>query len=539
MEILAFLGGVAIEFLLGHLLESSARAAEQSANAANPARLHARLRLLGAFVFFSGLTAAVILVAVVTAHVYLAGAWLNQFEVSFGLAAAALALLVAALGTALYASARGVSLDGSPVPADPVRARNLVVIRRAGRGLKWLAGLALLRRAAQPLLNAIASAEPGLVALASAPLFLGPLLFTLAIIVFLGVVVAMALLLARRRGNRKAGRNTLLQILAVAIENNLPIASEIEAYAASVPPGFQSRLFELAEQIKTGQPLPQALVAVPGLVSARALLAIDIGAQTGSLPQMLRDAARRESSAMGAEAVAVQSVWGGLFYLGVVIGIAGFLLTYLSVFIIPKHKRIFDDFNSDLPELTKLVFNAADGWGVMTGLLLLLSILATAVLVNAYTRGFDWRGLDWCNRFFRRQEAPGLLRGLAQTVSSRQPLGDTLHLAAAHFHNRGLGRVLEQANAAVAAGQTCWSALCDADLLQPREESLLAAAERTGNLPWALRMLAEDIERQRVYRLLRYTEIAWPLIIIGLGSCVMVVCVGFFMPLVKALNDLS
>ena len=44
MEILAFVGGTALVFLLGRVLELSARAAEQGTTHANPVRLYSRLR---------------------------------------------------------------------------------------------------------------------------------------------------------------------------------------------------------------------------------------------------------------------------------------------------------------------------------------------------------------------------------------------------------------------------------------------------------------------------------------------------------------
>src|SRR4029079_16324917 len=81
-----------------------------------------------------------------------------------------------------------------------------------------------------------------------------------------------------------AQQRSLLRLLSVAAEENLPLASLVRAWGADEP-GVQSRrLHQLADLLSEGTPLPEAIEAVPGAFSDEDILAVRFGAQSGTLP---------------------------------------------------------------------------------------------------------------------------------------------------------------------------------------------------------------------------------------------------------------
>ena len=91
----------------------------------------------------------------------------------------------------------------------------------------------------------------------------------------------------------------------------------------------------------------------------------------------------------------------------------------------------------------------------------------------------------------------------------------------------------------MAGGVGVWADLAGAGLLTRHDAAALEAAERVGNLPWALRALADGGDRRSHYRLLALGQVLQPLAILGLGGLVLVICLAYFGPLVAMIELLG
>ena len=60
-----------------------------------------------------------------------------------------------------------------------------------------------------------------------------------------------------------------------------------------------------------------------------------------------------------------------------------------------------------------------------------------------------------------------------------------------------------------------------------------------GNLPWALRMLADQKMRRMIYGYSTLEQIGFPWMVLLLGSLVLWICVGLFLPLVSLITGLT
>ena len=91
----------------------------------------------------------------------------------------------------------------------------------------------------------------------------------------------------------------------------------------------------------------------------------------------------------------------------------------------------------------------------------------------------------------------------------------------------------------IAQGDNCWIALHAAQMLRMGEPALLEAAQRVGNLVWALRGMADSIERRAEYRYQIILEFIDPALVLGLGAVVGGFCISMFLPLLELLHKLS
>ena len=105
----------------------------------------------------------------------------------------------------------------------------------------------------------------------------------------------------------------------------------------------------------------------------------------------------------------------------------------------------------------------------------------------------------------------------------------------AHTIRRRIATVADS----VEQGHDCWQALLEVGLVSRREAALLSSAERAGNLDWALRRTADNVDSRISFRFNALVEFVRPVLMLVYAGIVGVVVVGLFMPIVKLLSDLS
>lgn len=339
---------------------------------------------------------------------------------------------------------------------------------------------------------------------------------------------------------RRSRESHFLWMLALAVENDLPLPDEVEAFA--VPLWRRSRLrFErLADRMREGRSLIDGL-ELGGVLPASIVAELRAAQAAGTLPQALRAIAARETNSLltnrfnGAIAVTSIYVWS-------VLTIVFVIVTFLMYWIVPKFKAIFNDFGVELPAWTRHMIEFAD-WFVnyfyLTMSLLSLPILAAIAATIVGVIGWGNLNYPLLMRWFPRWDAPGLLRGLAYAVASKRPLSDTIEEMAEHHRRSDVAERLLRMHQSLDLGDSLPRALLQEGYVRPVEADALTAAARAGNLHWGLRTLAESMERTGWHRTQFWLELLKPAAVLLLGIVVAYVVIGFFLPMVKLLNELS
>lgn len=364
------------------------------------------------------------------------------------------------------------------------------------------------------------------------------LILLLLILLLVGMTAIYFIAIA----NRQADQGVILWTLAIALQEELPLSRELGDSLSAVGGAVRKKVRRLIDSINDGESLATALSDVTGLIPASAVTAAHIGEATGTLPQCLRDAAIRHQADdrwEGPSASSQTLVFAYLFALPV---FALLIFQGISYFIIPKFRKIFGDFGTELPEETLLSLEAFDFASQYSGLFWLAIVVLIAIgggIAHVYSRGWDEFDPPLIGHWLRRLDVPNLLRNLALAAESGTPLEHTLSVLAARHRRRAMRKALAETHAACLAGHDCWQALRDAGLLRDAEFAVLQSAQRVGNLPWALRQLAETIERRISYRWQTFIEFAQPAMAVGLLLFIGLMCLALFAPLVKLIQDLA
>lgn len=351
--------------------------------------------------------------------------------------------------------------------------------------------------------------------------------------------------LYRVRNSRQAA---LLSLMAIATERRLPLAPILDAFADDSKTGWRRRIRDLSDMLQSGASLPDALEAVPGLLPDRVVMSIRVGAESGAVVPALKLAAEQLSPGRPSS---MASPSGILTYLSVLAIVMVAIISYMMIEIVPKLARIFEGFGTELPELTQFIIAASQSaatYGVLAVPLLIgLGYLASVLVDFAEASGhgpFPFTGpftgpSKWLLRIMPRIASGGILRSLSIAVAAGRPLAGALStMAGTHpvpVVRRRISRVADD----VERGHDCWQSMLATGLIGRREATLLEAAERAGNLDWALRQVASGADSRVSYRFSAVAEFVRPLLLLLVAVVVGIFVVGMFLPLVKLLNDLS
>jgi type II secretory pathway component PulF len=149
------------------------------------------------------------------------------------------------------------------------------------------------------------------------------------------------------------------------------------------------------------------------------------------------------------------------------------------------------------------------------------------------------RDLPIARRLWRRADCALIMRWLGIAVRQKRPIPEMIRLLAAYYPQAALRRRLEQAAHRIEAGADWCDSLWRAGLMRQAECAVFQAAERAGNLAWALDEMADSSVRRLAYRIQRWLSVLFPAVILTFGACVGFVAFSLLAPLVCLIQGLS
>lgn len=361
------------------------------------------------------------------------------------------------------------------------------------------------------------------------PLF-GVLLLACYLPVVGGVIVA-----GRHRAER---RDMVVRMLAVAVEQGMPLSQAFLAMSEQERGRPRVRLAAIARLLEAGAPLPEALALVPGALPVDVATLVGAAWKTGQLARALGESppAATELKQMRT-AVAIR-----VGYL-LTVALAGQVIVgFIMYFVMPKMEAIHMGFGLRLPAVTIALIGASH-WLVRFGwpfaLLLAIADVPVPIIVPLCIGGWvEGRSLG-LDRFFPSRHLAPVLRALAWMVESGQPLPSGI-AALFRYHPSGWvrGRLLQVLHE-VGAGDDPWDSLRRAGLLRRSDVAVIQSAARVGNLAWAVRETADSAERRAIRRLHAWLHALTVFCLLGAGAVVLLVATSIFVPLVSLLKHIT
>jgi type II secretory pathway component PulF len=329
-------------------------------------------------------------------------------------------------------------------------------------------------------------------------------------------------------------RHALLGLIALSIEENLPLVPLLEQWAQDER-GFQRRrVRRLARLLKSGRPLAEAVEEIHGILSDDDLLAIrfdaQMGTRTAAVRRLLDDSKRTETTQ-------VNRARRALVYLAFMLPVGLLFISFIQLKIVPVFSKMFQEFSYEQPAALEWSMAVARGVASFWWLFPLILLAVIWCLLSTQTGRYIRNSiLSRTLQPLRELHAADVLQKLGIASSEGRPIPGALStLARYHFVPDVRHKLLFVRNE-VELGAEIWSSMSAVGLLSPPELRLLKTAERVGNRSWVLDQLAAVKQRQTRLRLQRAAQFVLPAIVLLLALLVLFQAVTVLVPLVKLIE---
>ncbi|MBL9216218.1 MAG: type II secretion system F family protein [Opitutaceae bacterium] len=344
-----------------------------------------------------------------------------------------------------------------------------------------------------------------------------------------------------RPGRPVAGREVAVftRQLATLLRAGMPLVRGLEVLARQERnPRMRALLGELAEAIRAGSSLSEAMARRPRVFGSLLVSLVKAGEAGGALELVLDRAARLQEKALQLRG----RLRAAAVYPLAVLLVAGVIVAGLLGFVVPKFEQIFADLlkGAPLPPLTQAVL----GLGSLVRDHLAALAAATVGGLALLTGGArSRRGAAWLDAGLIRMPVTGEWwlkavltragRTLGTLLAGGVPLLSALEIAEGVCGNRRIAAAVAAVREEVVLGSALAAALDRRGVFPPLFVSMVEVGEQTGALPEMLAKLADIYEEELDAAVAGLSSLLEPALIVFLAVVVGTLVVALFLPIVR------
>ncbi len=336
---------------------------------------------------------------------------------------------------------------------------------------------------------------------------------------------------------------TFTRQLSTLQDAGLPILRSLRILEGQCKPGpLKSSLIGVIEDVESGSTLSEAMSKQPKAFDNLYVNMVKAGEAGGALEVILQRLAEFKERAESLK----RKVKGAMIYPCAVITVATLIVGFIMYYIIPKFKKIFDDFGTELPGMTVLLINISDSvvnyWYLGPAMPFALWLMIKIIKKNktgAYV--CDWISLriPLLGMIFKKSIVARTCRTLGTLIASGVPILEALSITRDTAGNTVFYKAYEHIIAAIREGETMAVPLRETRTVDEMVVNMVDVGEETGALDNMLYKVADVYDEEVGVLVEGLVNLLEPLMVVCLGLIVGFIVIALFMPLIKLLNDLS
>jgi type IV pilus assembly protein PilC len=363
--------------------------------------------------------------------------------------------------------------------------------------------------------------------------------------------------------------------LSILQDAGLPILRSLRILENQCKPGrFKNSLMDVCDEIEGGSTLSEAMSKAPTAFNRLYVNMIKAGEAGGALEIILQRLAEFQERSQSLK----RKIKGAMIYPFVVITVAVSILTFIMIKIVPSFEKIFKDFDTELPAMTKVLIKISNlsvsYWYLIPGIPLLLWLLIKLIRkFNAGRIGWDMFTLKMpiFGPLVEKNILARTTRTLGTLVSSGVPILEALNITRETSGNATFEYLFGKISESIREGESiakpmkeyskmsfhpiCAFFWCffvagpiglllymgrmNSRVVDDLTVNMVDVGEETGELDTMLYKVADTYDEEVSVLTESLVSLMEPLLIIVLGGAVGFIVIALFMPLVKLITDLS
>jgi len=331
--------------------------------------------------------------------------------------------------------------------------------------------------------------------------------------------------------------------LSTLQDAGLPVLRSIRILEGQCKPGpLKNSLMGTIEDIESGATLSEAMSKQPKAFDDLYVNMVRAGEAGGALELILQRLADFKERAQSLK----RKVQGAMIYPVVVVLVATLIVGFIMVYIIPKFKKIFEGFGTELPKITEVLISTSDfvaAYWFMGPVLPIAFLLMIKIIrknkTGEYIVDLIMLKLPVMGKIVQKSTTARIMRTLGTLIASGVPILEALTIARDTSGNAVFKRAFDNIYAAIREGESIAVPLKEARIVDDLVVNMVDVGEETGALDNMMYKVADVYDEEVAVLVDGMIKLLEPLLVVILGLVVGFIVIALFMPLIKLLNDLS
>ncbi len=308
------------------------------------------------------------------------------------------------------------------------------------------------------------------------------------------------------------------------------------------PSALKNAMIDVVEDVESGAALSEALGKHPKAFSKLYVNMVRAGEAGGALEIILQRLADFLEKSQSLKA----KIIGAMVYPAVVIFVAVAILTFIMVAIIPKFKKIFDEFGMTLPWATQTLIKVSvwmsDYWWTIplfpVSLYFLIKLIRLSRAGNfALDRAVLW--IPVVGQLVEKTIVARTMRTLSTLIASGVPILEAISIVKETANNAVFERMFQRVFESIREGDTIADPLKESRLVDDMVVNMVEVGEETGDLDTMLYKVSDFYDEWVDNLVKSLIALLEPLMIVFLGFTIGAIVISLFLPLIKLLEGLS
>jgi type IV pilus assembly protein PilC len=336
---------------------------------------------------------------------------------------------------------------------------------------------------------------------------------------------------------------TFTRQLSTLQDAGLPILRSLRILEGQAKPGpLKNSLIGVIEDIESGSTLSEAMGKQPKAFDNLYVNMVKAGEAGGALEIILQRLAEFKERSQSLK----RKVQGAMIYPVAVITVATGIVAFIMYWIIPKFKKIFQDFNIELPDITvwliKISDFVVDYWYLIPAVPFCFWLMIKIIRKNKlgeYIVDKIWLKIPLIGKIVEKATVARTARTLGTLISSGVPILEALIIARDTAGNAVFRKAFDSIYAAIREGESMAVPLKEARIVDDLVVNMVDVGEETGALDTMLYKIADVYDEEVSVLVEGLINLLEPMMVVILGLIVGFIVIALFMPLIKLLNSLS